>query len=144
MEAGSRDKLQLRGDAYGRRGELTATWFSDLVLVDPGRARVAYLWEGRYVADAFGKPRAEPGQESGSPIDDGENRRGIGEIRFVRSPDGRIESGQGEFDDTNMRDIYATKRFQVVRASRREAAIMTGRDARPRADLVKAKLRNMR
>jgi len=70
-----------------------------------------------------------------------EERKGIGQIQFVRSPSGRIESGRSSFDDTNMRDYYATKRFGLARATRTEAAIMTGTDSRRKAVLLRKKLR---
>jgi len=120
-----RKTLRLLGAAYGLDGRPTATWASEIVLVDPDRAMLAYLWEGEYLAGPS------------------EKRRGIGQIFFFKSPGGRLESGQGAFDDTNMRDFYTTKKFRLVRATRAEQTVMTGHDDSVKTALVKKRLRKM-
>jgi len=117
-----KDTLRLLGSAYGVDGKQRAQWESQVVLVDPAKAQLAYLWEGEFLA---------------APE---ERRRGIGVINFFQSKKGTIEAGQGSFEDTNMKDFYASKKFKLLRATPREEIIMTGYNERRKTVLVKKKL----
>jgi hypothetical protein len=115
-------KLRLIGTAYGRNGAPTAAWESRVVLADTDHSSMVYLWEGDRLAEPRGK------------------RRGIGQITFIRSQAGRVDTGQGSFDDTDMVSIYLQKTFLLARANPREAAVMTGVSDARKAALVKRKL----
>jgi hypothetical protein len=118
--------LRLLGTAYGPDGRPTAAWTSEIVLVDPDRAMLAYLWQGERLTESTGK------------------RRGIGEIFFLKSPGGKLEAGQGSFDDTDMQSYHATKKFRLIRARRREESLMTGTADRLKTALVKRKLAELK
>ncbi len=120
------NKIRLVGTSYGRDGAPTATWESRIALVDKDRATMVYLWEGDKLTDARGK------------------RRGIGQITFIRSQTGRVDIGQGSFDDTDMRSSYLLKTFRLARATTAEAAVMTGASDARKAGQVKRKLAKMK
>ncbi len=124
-EPGGR-KLRLVGTSYGRDGTPTAAWESRIAFVDTDRATMGYLWEGDKLTNTRGK------------------RRGIGQITFIRSQTGRVDTGQGSFDDTDMRSSYLLKTFRLARATAAEAAVMTGASDARKAAQVKRQLAKMK
>ena len=100
--------------------------FVDQIKVLRCRGECADAWEG----DRLVAPRGK--------------RRGIGQITFNCSQSGRVDSGQGSFDDTDIVSIYLQKTFRPARANPRESAVMTGASGARKATLVKKKLTQMR